>query len=325
MITNKPINYTGYRKDFQNFQVQQQQDLAPAVVQQQYQREDSDYLRRLQQNDASVIPQKYSQIMKSQRMIRDMMPEQPKFIRDNMAINDINGDKRQSVYKTVARDILSTKDIDGSHPKNQQFLNKNYDTLDYTDVSKRRQTNFGQRNPLDPVYFLINQDGQKVSYGQIEGKPTSVIMNKFEQASQNLDQGSSYKQRFNVYGKEIAPRDALKTDDIEGAQPKQNRNLTFKHSTRQSDPLNPNYIYPGFNDVQQYIEQQQQLKNNNELRKNQSMQNLNSKDMMQNQNQLDNQTFHGKLTRNESMPNINNNHNYSRTQLFQGENNRVLL
>jgi hypothetical protein len=42
--------------------------------------------------------------------------EAPKFIRDHMKVDDINGAKSRQMYRGVAKDILSVRDIEGTKP-----------------------------------------------------------------------------------------------------------------------------------------------------------------------------------------------------------------
>jgi hypothetical protein len=58
-------------------------------------------------------PVKYAEILKQ----KPIEVAQPKFIRDSMYIDDIEGVRTKSIYKGVAKDILSTKGIDRSKPK----------------------------------------------------------------------------------------------------------------------------------------------------------------------------------------------------------------
>jgi hypothetical protein len=41
----------------------------------------------------------------------------PKFLRDQMNINDIDGTKSKPLYKGIAKDILNSRDIEGTAPK----------------------------------------------------------------------------------------------------------------------------------------------------------------------------------------------------------------
>ena len=41
----------------------------------------------------------------------------PKFLRDKMNVDDINGTKSKPLYKGLAKDILNARDIEGTAPK----------------------------------------------------------------------------------------------------------------------------------------------------------------------------------------------------------------
>ena len=56
---------------------------------------------------------KFSEIMKQ----RHVEVEKPKFIRDNMNIDDIMGTRSKPVYQGLAKDILRNNDIDGTQPR----------------------------------------------------------------------------------------------------------------------------------------------------------------------------------------------------------------
>lgn len=77
----------------------------------------------------------------------------PKFIRDNIGHDDIEGSKpkKQSYYKT--RDIMQVEDIHGSKPRN---LTKNRGTslsnIDYRDVTHTEFKTKRHCNPLNPTY-----------------------------------------------------------------------------------------------------------------------------------------------------------------------------
>ena len=64
--------------------------------------------------DPSIAPTKFSQILKQKQI---EVPN-PKFVRDAMRIDDINGTKsRRLIRGMVAKNILSNADIEGSSPK----------------------------------------------------------------------------------------------------------------------------------------------------------------------------------------------------------------
>ncbi len=43
--------------------------------------------------------------------------EPPRFIRDHMKVDDISGARSRQLYRGVAKDILSVRDIDGTKPR----------------------------------------------------------------------------------------------------------------------------------------------------------------------------------------------------------------
>jgi hypothetical protein len=69
-----------------------------------------------------------------------------------MSIDDINGTRAKSIYKGVAKDIISAKDIDGTSPNFQKLKPKAYDLMDVSDVNGKKKLYESMRNPLNPVY-----------------------------------------------------------------------------------------------------------------------------------------------------------------------------
>ena len=67
--------------------------------------------------------------------------QEPRFIRDSMAIEDINGAKAKPLYKGPTRNIMQVQDITKS--KEEKLKPKRYNLLDYSDVtsshSRRKQ------------------------------------------------------------------------------------------------------------------------------------------------------------------------------------------
>jgi hypothetical protein len=68
--------------------------------------------------DPLKAPVKYAEILKQKPI--EQAP--PRFIRDQMTVDDINGTRPKSIYKGVAKDILNNRDIDGSSPKFEKVI-----------------------------------------------------------------------------------------------------------------------------------------------------------------------------------------------------------
>jgi hypothetical protein len=65
--------------------------------------------------DPHIPPTRSAQIMASKHLPID--EPVPKFLRDQMNINDIDGTKSKPLYKGIAKDILNSRDIEGTAPK----------------------------------------------------------------------------------------------------------------------------------------------------------------------------------------------------------------
>ncbi|CDW91203.1 UNKNOWN [Stylonychia lemnae] len=95
-------------------------------------------------------PVKYGEIMKQKQI--EQPP--PRFVRDAMLIDDIQGTRAKSIYRGVAKDIISAKDIEGTSPKLDKRLKpKNYDLMDVSDLNQKKRLYQSMRDPLNQVQF----------------------------------------------------------------------------------------------------------------------------------------------------------------------------
>ena len=177
-----------------------------------------------------------------------------KFIRDTLDISDIEGAQTKNYYKYKFHDNINVfnekVDDEMIYNKIKNRKGKNYNYLDYRDVYEKKQFSNRHINPLDPVYTLNYLNGESYTYGEIDGnKPSS----------------------FSKFNTEKDGK-GTKTDDIEYAQSntkgdlrqfkiKYNRPLVYVaekvvgaqsgtkrvgiKSARMTNPLVPNYQYPG--------------------------------------------------------------------------------
>jgi hypothetical protein len=76
---------------------------------------------------------------------------QPRFIRDHLSVNDIEGTKSKPLYKGVAKDILNARDIEGTAPKYERVKPKPYDLMNYSDVTSKRMTMGTKRLAMSPA------------------------------------------------------------------------------------------------------------------------------------------------------------------------------
>lgn len=87
--------------------------------------------------DPHIPPTRSAQIIASKYLPID--EPAPRFLRDQININDIEGTKSKPLYKGLAKDILNARDIEGTAPKFERLKPKPYDLMDYSDVSSKRQ------------------------------------------------------------------------------------------------------------------------------------------------------------------------------------------
>lgn len=71
--------------------------------------------------------------------LRATQIEEPKFIRDSMKIDDISGARSRQLYRGVAKDILAIRDIEGTKPRYERIKPRNYNPMDYSDVTSRKR------------------------------------------------------------------------------------------------------------------------------------------------------------------------------------------
>lgn len=79
-------------------------------------------------------------------------PPVPKFIRDNIQINDIQGSFPKKYYKWETRKGFLNPDVEGSSPKKPYVRATKFDYINYNDVTRDVFKTKRCVNPLDPVY-----------------------------------------------------------------------------------------------------------------------------------------------------------------------------
>ncbi len=176
-----------------------------------------------------------------------MEPEIPKFIRDSIKIDDIDGahPKRYFKWKT-GRPLPIGGEIEGSKPRKPKVRSANYSSYDYSDVTNFKFCSKRCLDPLDPVYELRYGNGENYLHGKIEGSKPVTFAPFIYADPHNLktaDIGGAQigsKNRFNRY---TSPNFNLILSDIDGAKSGSLRKGIV--SERQTNPLNPNYILPG--------------------------------------------------------------------------------
>jgi hypothetical protein len=199
------------------------------------------------------------QKFKTNRVVNPMKPEYqlpkaeiipvdpPKFIRDNINNDDIDGAKPKKPKYFKTRDTMKIDDIDGTRSKPAPKRSSSYSNLDYSDVTKDKFVTKRETNPLEPSYFHRVEGDNVETIGQIEGSNPKASPKRIRGPnSLNLDVndidgtkvGTKGLRAFKTHTRREF-RNTNKTDDITGTQvgslmkgPKTNRIV---------NPLNPTY------------------------------------------------------------------------------------
>ena len=176
----------------------------------------------------------------------------PRFIRDQINIDDIDGSKPNPYVKyNINRKTNEINDIDGARPSKiklrQDFIGMQLNVRDineYMEFKTKRVV-----NPLEPIYHGVNDKGEPITYGRIKGsKPKRlhpVKVNKVESMFLNTGdiKGAQTFTLSDKFYKKKTRKDFRRntlTDDIPGAQAGTlKRGITTK---RCSNPIMPNYI-----------------------------------------------------------------------------------
>ena len=90
-------------------------------------------------------------------------PTPPKFIRDQMTVDDIDRARpKKDVHANVrTKEVMKIDDIEGSKPRSRVFnrpRDHSFSTINYNDVSGRLAGSTRTTNPLDPTYTIRDED-----------------------------------------------------------------------------------------------------------------------------------------------------------------------
>ena len=173
--------------------------------------------------------------------------KKPKFIKDNLKIDDIEGARPKKIGNFFLRNNMNKDDIKGSFPRQRYVRKEFFNSIDYSDIQKIKHKRKKDLNPLNPVYnwnYSINNVNYNV--GPIEKnqpKPFSDIKYKFPYNLSNEDiEGSKpgSKNKFRIFK---GSNSCLNIGDINGAI---HGSLLKGISTKRNlNPLTPNYRYLG--------------------------------------------------------------------------------
>jgi hypothetical protein len=113
--------------------------------------------------------------------------EEPKFMRDAMYHDDIQGTRAKPLYEgKQAKDLMFNRDIEGTVTR-APLTSKNYDILDCRDINGKKKPVMWERDPLNPQYYYTRPNGEVVAYGEIEGSKPKLKLTRPEDISKNLN------------------------------------------------------------------------------------------------------------------------------------------
>lgn len=173
--------------------------------------------------------------------------KKPKFIKDNLKIDDIEGARPKKIGNFFLRNNMNKDDIKGSFPRQRYVRKEFFNSIDYSDIQKIKHKRKKDLNPLNPVYnwnYSINNVNYNV--GPIEKnqpKPFSDIKYKFPYNLSNEDiEGSKpgSKNKFRIFK---GSNSCLNIGDINGTI--HGSLLKGIKTKRNLNPLTPNYRYLG--------------------------------------------------------------------------------
>ena len=183
-------------------------------------------------------------------------PYEPKFLKDNINIDDIEGAKpRKVIGRMHSGDTLNINDIKDSWPKKPYIRKTKYEYIDYNDVTNTEFKTNRNTNPLDPFYVMKFIDGTKNKFGPIEkSKPHTGYQYMFK-VPFNLKvddiEGSNYGSKNKI--KNFTSKNfCYDISDIKGA--KSGTLLKGIYTQRNTNPLCPKYKYPGNEELKGYFE-----------------------------------------------------------------------
>ena len=184
-----------------------------------------------------------------------------KFIRDTLDISDIEGAQTKNYYKYKFHDNINVfnekVDDEMIYNKIKNRKGKNYNYLDYRDVYEKKQFSNRHINPLDPVYTLNYLNGESYTYGEIDGNKPHAFSEKDGKGNKTDD--IEYAQsdtkgnlrQFNIkYNRPLV----YVAEKVVGAQPGTKR--VGIRSARMTNPLVPNYQYPGVREEREKMKMQ---------------------------------------------------------------------
>lgn len=178
--------------------------------------------------------------------VEELQPPVPKFIRDNINVDGIEGAQPKKYFRWETRRMFDCRDIQGNSPKKPYIRGTKYNNIDYSDVTHDVFKTRRHVDPLDPVYEVKYKNGEHYVHGQIQGsKPATnnpyVYPDPFNMKTTDI-QGTQVGSK-NAINKFSGQNFNLQLGDIRGARSGSlKKGITTK---RMTDPLDPRYVIPG--------------------------------------------------------------------------------
>jgi hypothetical protein len=101
-------------------------------------------------------------------------PEPLRFIRDQMAVDDIDGSKPKVEKHLATRDNYNINDIEGAKPKKPLTRHTVHDQIYFDVTAKKILSRVEPSNPSNPVYKIRDDKGNLINYGEITGSRPKV-------------------------------------------------------------------------------------------------------------------------------------------------------
>jgi len=181
-------------------------------------------------------------------------PYEPRFIRDSMKVDDIEGAKpRKIVSQNLLRESLKNNDVKDSWPRKPYVRKSKYEFMNYRDVTHTEFKTKRSTNPLEPNYRMKFLDGSQIKFGPIEGNKPMVGSQYMYKVPMNLkidDIAGSNPGSKNKFKKFMGTNSCYDISDIVGT--KTGTLLKGISTKRHTNPLRPKYKYLGEEELKGY-------------------------------------------------------------------------
>ena len=266
-------------------------------------------------------------------------PYEPRFIRDSMKVDDIEGAKpRKIMSQNILRESLKNNDVKDSWPRKPYVRKSKYEFMNYRDVTHTEFKTKRSTNPLEPTYRMKFLDGSQIKFGPIEGNKPMVGSQYMYKVPMNLkidDIAGSNPGSKNKFKKFMGTNSCYDISDIVGT--KTGTLLKGISTKRHTNPLRPKYKYLGEEELKGYYVNNpynnyntlQSFKNNRSLSLNNSISReiipSDKKNELNNVSNENNITVEINPTKEEGKEKDNNNNKNNDKKEVKKEENKKLL